>query len=314
MSAYTICPKFIEFAKQNKKYINDVLMVFVPDNSKTICIDKEEDILKEYGQIIQSDKDLTDWYKFLCMTKDSNFTKVDIKKPITSLPIQICEKSFEKLLITNCNSNYSLLKSEIQDKGISLLDKDLAKVKLNYGNEAFPKTTKSSFTTVTPQNVFDVVNEICFQFKDVIENKGLFKLIVNKDGIRVSESKAQLLFFGVAYSHCAANDLKLSPEVDSGNGPVDFNISKGFKANVNVEMKFADNPKLEKGLWSQLDIYNKAENTEKSIYLIIKTNNVYDKKISKLTSILQYRKNRGMILPDIYIIDSSYKASASVRP
>lgn len=313
MSAYTICPKFIEFARQDKKYIKDVLMVFVPENSKTICIDTSDLILNEYNSIIQKDKDLTDWYKFLTMTKDSNFTKVDIETPITNLPIQICEKSYDKLLITNCCSNYSELRQDVLDKGISLLEKDIAKVKLNYGNDGFPTTDKSNFKEVTRDNVYDIVLEICNQFKDVIENKGLFKLLVKSNGDRVSESKAQLLFFGVAYSHCSANDLKLSPEVDSGNGPVDFNISKGFKANVNVEMKFADNPKLNKGLWSQLQIYNDAENTDKSIYLIIKTNGKYDDKIDKLSRILEYRKLKGEVLPDIYIVDSEYKSSASVR-
>jgi hypothetical protein len=313
MSAYTICPKFIEFAKDNKRYINDVLMVFVPDNSKTICIDNNEMILKEFDSIIRTDKELIDWYKFLSMFKDSNFTKVQIEKDITNLPLQICDNSYDKLLITESMSNYSEFKTEIIEKGIKLLDKDIAKVQLNYGSDGFPKTNKSLFNAVTPENVFEVVKEICEQFKDVVENKGLFKLLVNKEGVRVSEKQAQLLFFGVAYSHCKANDLKLSPEVDSGNGPVDFNISKGFKANVNVEMKFADNPKLDNGLWSQLRIYNKAENASDSIYLIIKTNKVYDKKIIKLMDVLKYRKLKGERLPEIFVIDSIYKASASIR-
>ena len=313
MSAYTICPKFIEFAKDNKRYINDILMVFVPDNSKTICIDNKEIILSEYDSIIRTDKDLTDWYKFLTMYRESSFTKVQIDDVVTNLPFQICTNSYDKLLITDCMSNYLEIKSEIIKNGIELLDKDVAKVQLNYGNVGFPKTSRSAFNVVTPENVFNVVCEICEQFKDVIENKGLFKLLVNSDGSRVAEKKAQLLFFGVAYSHCKANDLKLSPEVDSGNGPVDFNISKGFKANVNVEMKFADNPKLEIGLWSQLRIYNRAENAANSIYLIIKTNNEYDKKINKLTNVLEYRKNKGENLPVIFVVDSIYKASASVR-
>lgn len=313
MSSYTICPKFIEFARQNKKYINDVLMVFVPDNSKTICIDNNELILKLYEPIIKSDKELTDWYKFLTMTKDSNFTKVNISEKIYNLPIQICEKTFEKQLITNCTSNYSDLKTIIDSTGITILHKDLAKIKLNYENVNFPKTSKSLFSEVTICNIFEVVIEICEQFKDVIENKGLFKLLVNEEGERVHENKAQLLFFAIAYSHCSANDLKLSPEVNSGNGPVDFNISKGFKANINVEIKFADNSKLEKGLWSQLQIYNKAENAKKSIYLIIRTNNLYDTKINKLCNVLKYRKLRDEKLPEIIIIDSLFKISASKR-
>jgi len=64
MHTYTICPKFLEFAQKNKKYINDVLMVFVPDNSKKIALDTDEKILEIYSGIISQDKDLSDWYKF----------------------------------------------------------------------------------------------------------------------------------------------------------------------------------------------------------------------------------------------------------
>lgn len=313
MSAYTICPKFLEFAKHNKKYITDVLMVFVPDNSKTISIDSEEKMIEEYEKIIHSSKELTDWYKFLSMFKDNNFTKISIQEQITNLPINICENTYDKLLISDCTSHYSEYKGEIDEKGINILDKDLAKVQLNYGNEAFPQTSRSSFENVTPDNIYEVVSEICNQFKDVVENKGLFKLLVDRHGDRVPEKKAQLLFFGVAYSHCYANDLKLSPEVDSGNGPVDFNVSRGMTANVNVEMKFADNPKLDNGLWSQLKIYNNAENATGSIYLVIKTNNVYDLKLDQMSRILNYRKNKGEKLPDLFIVDSTFKLSASVR-
>ena len=290
-----------------------MLMVFVPDNSKTICIDQDELILREYEAIINTNKDLTDWYKFLTMFRESSFTKVEINEESKDLPIHICENSYDKLLITDSKSKYSKFKADIIKKGINILDKDLARVQLNYGLEAFPTTQRSKFSEVNIENVHSVVNEICAQFKDVVENKGLFKLIVDKNGKRVTEKKAQLVFFGVAYSHCQANDLKLSPEVDSGNGPVDFNISKGFKANVNVEMKFADNPKIGKGLWSQLQIYNRADNTKKSIYLIIKTNNLFDHKLSQLTKVLDLRKKKGANLPDVIIIDSSFKASASIR-
>ncbi|MDY0143490.1 MAG: hypothetical protein RBR97_16515 [Bacteroidales bacterium] len=314
MPAYTICPKFIEFAKGNKRYINDVLMVFVPENSKTICIDVDELILKEYNSIIKTDKELTDWYKFLTMIKDSNFTKISFDENLDNLPLQICASSYDKLLITDNFSNYSEFKEVISEKSIELLDKDLAKVKLNYGEIAIPKAIKSEYNEVTPENVFNIVLEICEQFKDVIENKGLFKLIVKSNGERVSEKDAQLLFYSVAYSHCSANDLKLSPEVNSGNGSVDFNISRGFKANINIEMKFADNPNLEKGLWSQLNIYNKAENAMHSVYLILKTNNQFDNKIDKLMKVLVYRKKvKGENLPDIFVVDSTFKTSASVR-
>ncbi|WP_233900497.1 hypothetical protein [Tenacibaculum piscium] len=313
MADYTICPKFIEFSGSNKNYILDILMPFVSDNSNRLCVDSDEKILSEYNKSIKNNKDLLDWYGFLTMRKELNIVKIDSIVSHNNLPIDICKNSYDKLLISNQKSDYSSKKQEIKENNINLLDKNLAKIHINYGDISYPINTINSELIVTIENVYDIVKEICNEYKDLIENKGLFKLLVDKEEIRVKEKDAQLLFFGVAHFYCSANDLKLSPEVNSGNGPVDFNLSKGFKANVNVEMKIADSNKLEKGLWSQLNIYNKAENTNKSIYLIIKTNDEYDKKIKKLEKILNYRKSKGEVLPDIVVVDSSFKQSASVR-
>jgi hypothetical protein len=313
MADYTICPKFIEFSGSNKNYILDILMPFVSDNSNRLCVDSDEKILTEYNKSIKNNKDLLDWYGFLTMRKELNIVKIDSIVSHHNLPIDICKNSYDKLLISNQKSDYSSKKQEIEENNINLLDKNLAKIHINYGDISYPINTINSKLIVTIENVYDIVKEICKEYKDLIENKGLFKLLVDKEEIRVKEKDAQLLFFGVAHFYCSANDLKLSPEVNSGNGPVDFNLSKGFKANVNVEMKIADSNKLEKGLWSQLNIYNKAENTNKSIYLIIKTNDEYDKKIKKLEKILNYRKSKGEVLPEIVVVDSSFKQSASVR-
>lgn len=313
MADYTICPKFIEQASISKNLIYDVLWVFLPDNSKRICVDTDEVILAEYNKTVINDKELLDWYRYLTMRKDFSIVKTKIEHTDEPLQLNICRNSLDKLLISDCRSHYSSYANEIAGAGINILDKNLAAVHLNYGDINFPLNTINSKLTVTKDNVYSVVQDICTEFKDLIENKGLFKLLISKEGNRVPEKTAQLLFFGVAYFYCSANDLKLSPEVDSGNGPVDFNLSKGFKANVNVEMKIADSNKLEKGLWSQLEIYNRAENSYKSIYLVVKYNNQYDKKIDKLKRVVNYRKTRGEHLPELVIVDSTFKESASTR-
>ena len=66
---------------------------------------------------------------------------------------------------------------------------------------------------------------------DLIENNQLSKLLYNSDGTRKRESAAQLVFFGIASSYCAANDLDITPEANSGRGPVDFKFSKGVYKN-----------------------------------------------------------------------------------
>ncbi len=79
----------------------------------------------------------------------------------------------------------------------------------------------------------------------------------------------QRLFFAVAYSYCKTNNLDVTPEADTGNGPVDFKFSKGFGGRVLVEIKLSTNPKLVKGYTRQLETYKTAEETQKGFYLVV---------------------------------------------
>ncbi|WP_343608715.1 hypothetical protein [Chryseobacterium oranimense] len=311
MPEYTICPKLIEYSGINKKSIVDLLFVFIPENSKKICVDNDETIIDIYKKIIEKDKDLSDWFRFLSMNKDSSFLKIPLKNKTTDLVLNLCSSSYSKNLISDSIGNYADKFDFLRQENIKLLDADEAKIILNYGNSTFPSVDLRKFNPVTQDNILDLVIEICENFKTLIELNGLYKLLYEKDDKRVDEKKAQLLFYAVAFTYCSANNLKLSPEVNSGNGPVDFNISQGLSINVNVEIKFADNPKLEKGFWYQLRTYNQAERTDKSIYLILKDNNHYDKKIMQLKNICEIKKSQGQILPHIYEIDYRKRASAS---
>lgn len=312
MPSYTICPKVIEYSKTHKDYLRDILMAFIPNNSKRICLDSNNLLLEEYKRIIVDDIDLRDWFRFLDLYKDTSIEKVDIDSNDFVLPLEISKKSFDKKLIVNNKSEYSVYKEFIEYNKIDILEKDMARYVLNYLIN-FDFSNISHFKKLKPEDVYGIVLEICSEFKNLIEKNGLFKLLVDRTGERVIEKKAQLLFYGIAHSICTANDLKISPEINSGNGSVDFNLSQGFKANVNIELKFADNPQLEHGIFTQLQIYNSAEHTNRSIYLIIKTNNKYDSLIERIQNELDAYKVEGKMQSDIIVIDSCYKESASVR-
>lgn len=310
MQEYTICPKVIEYSCINKKDMYDLLFAFIPDNSKKICIDNDEKIIDVYQEIIQKDRDLVTWFDLMNKTRDSSFLKISLKKETENLILDICSSSISKKLITDSINNYEDQYEFINQKNIQYFNINQAKFLLNY-DKNIPNVDLSRFNPVTKDNILDLVIEICLNFKDLIELNGLNKLLYEIDDKRVDEKKVQLLFYAVAFTYCSANDLKLSPEVNSGNGPVDFNISKGLSINVNIEVKFADNPKLENGLWYQLRTYNQAERTNKSIYLILKNNNTYDKKITQLKEIIKNREVKGEILPYLFEIDYRKKPSAS---
>lgn len=159
----------------------------------------------------------------------------------------------------------------------------------------------------------EIVNTICIKYQDLIENNGMWKFFHNSDGTHKQESFAQMLFFAIAHSYCEANNLDVSPECDSGNGPIDFKISQGSNEKINIEMKLSTNTKLLHGYKSQLAIYNKAEKTNQSKFVIVQ---LYDKDSTKIEKVYEHKRQNETIdnkLPEIVVIDATKKESASKR-
>lgn len=163
---------------------------------------------------------------------------------------------------------------------------------------------------VTANNVFDVVMKICRQFKRLVETNGLCVHLWNESGKTRNERFAQLLFFGIADSYCEAENLDLSREPNAGRGPVDFKFSSGYDSRVNVEIKYTSNPKLRSGYEKQLPVYNAAEQTQYSIFLVIRTTD-------HINSLKAVRKTRDKALaagkkaPHIIEVDGRIRPSAS---
>ena len=154
-----------------------------------------------------------------------------------------------------------------------------------------------------------IVKKICNQYKKLIEDNGMFKFFHNSDGTYKKEKFAQMLFFSIAKSYCDANNLDLSPESDAGRGPVDFKISRGQKTKVNVELKLSSNSKLLHGYTTQLAIYDKAENTTNSFFLILILEENHMPRVEK---VLKHKNQMAnMKLPEIITIDTTLKKSAS---
>jgi hypothetical protein len=159
--------------------------------------------------------------------------------------------------------------------------------------------------------VIETVSKICKQFKKLVEDNGLSKLFYNQNKKLKPERAAQLLFYGVADAYCAANDIDLSREPDAGRGPVDFKASKGYKSRVNVEVKYTTNKQLVHGYEMQLPVYNKAEQSFHSIYLIVQTNNsmLPIKKVEKLRN---QALAEGKKAPEVIVVDGRIYPSASL--
>jgi hypothetical protein len=157
--------------------------------------------------------------------------------------------------------------------------------------------------------VYGIVQQIVQQFRQLVEKNGLWKLLWNGDKA-LPEKHSQLLFFGIAHRYCEDNNLDISPEADSGNGPVDFKISQGFDSKVLVEVKLSKNTKLLPGYTKQLEAYKQAEQTTRAIYLVIDVGKM-GKKDAGLYALRNQATASGEPVSDIEIVDATKKKSAS---
>ncbi|MFH1496206.1 MAG: hypothetical protein ABII82_00135 [Verrucomicrobiota bacterium] len=158
--------------------------------------------------------------------------------------------------------------------------------------------------------VRDVVRSICEQFKFLIEEKGLQDLLFNESDAPKREGASQLLFFGVADAYCAASNLDISREPQTGRGPADFKVSKGYHERVIVELKLSSNGKYLDGLTEQLPTYLHAEKAAFGFLVLIKVGH-HDLRLKKLGKLHSALTAEGKKLPELVVIDALKKPTAS---
>lgn len=155
-----------------------------------------------------------------------------------------------------------------------------------------------------------VVQLILSQFKDLVEEKGIWKEFRENHAYR-SEKSAQRLFFAISDSYCKANNLDISPETDSGFGPVDFKFSIGYQARHLVEAKLSTNTSLKSGYQKQLEAYKRAETTFRATYLIIYLRDSDANRVEEVRRLRETEIAAGRPASDIAVVDARPRPSAS---
>jgi hypothetical protein len=154
------------------------------------------------------------------------------------------------------------------------------------------------------------VQEIINHFRILIEDNGLNYLLWHNSKPR-KERAAQKLFFGIADAYCKSNNVDISPETDSGGGPVDFKFSAGYAARILVEIKLSTGQVVH-GFEKQLEVYEKASKSFASILLVIDVGKMGDK-LERIIALSNRRAARGKQSPEIEVVDATLKPSASKR-
>lgn len=103
-----------------------------------------------------------------------------------------------------------------------------------------------------------------------------------------------------------ATEFDVNSEVNNGRGPVDYKVSKGRENASLVEFKLASNSGLKRNLQHQVGVYAKANDTTKSIKVILYFS---DSELLKVNNILKELGLMGQ--KDIVLIDGSLETKAS---
>ena len=145
------------------------------------------------------------------------------------------------------------------------------------------------------QNSYEEAMQRVLYLKSCIESNDGYKLFYGKDAQRLrSEKDLQLLFRFVCYDTIS----DVNSEVNNGRGPVDYKFSNSNKDKSLVEFKLASNTQLKQNLEKQVEIYEKANNTDKSIKVIFFFTQKEHMRVLKILDELKLNDAKNIILID----------------
>jgi len=156
----------------------------------------------------------------------------------------------------------------------------------------------------TADNTYEEAYKRVLFLKQVIENNDGYRIFYVKGQPLKRESDLQLMFRLTWY----ASKDDVNTEVNNGRGPVDYKISRGSNDSTLVEFKLASNSKLKQNLAKQVEIYKSANQTKKSIKVILYFSAVELANVKRVMNELELTEGKELVLIDA---QATNKPSAS---
>lgn len=145
----------------------------------------------------------------------------------------------------------------------------------------------------------EAIYRVC-KLKSIIEDNGGFKVF--KHSNNQNEAMLQQLFQFVK----EGSAWDINAEVNNGRGPVDFTVSEGSQDKTVIEFKLAKSSSLKRNLQHQVEVYKKANNTEKVVIAILYFSQEEHQQVLKILKELNLYD-----LENVILIDGQQKVSAS---
>jgi hypothetical protein len=152
---------------------------------------------------------------------------------------------------------------------------------------------------------YDEARERVLIFKHYVEDQDGYRLINRKGTGFARESEVQI-FFGLIWG---LSDFDVNREPNNGRGPVDFKVSYGSGDKSLIEFKLASNRKLEQNLLHQVEVYEAANDTTKSLKVIVFYTEAEEARVRAMIKKVKLETDSSVVLIDAR---SDNKPSASV--
>ncbi|MFD1957804.1 hypothetical protein ACFSL6_27420 [Paenibacillus thailandensis] len=146
----------------------------------------------------------------------------------------------------------------------------------------------------TSGNTFEESLQRVIYLKNVIENNDGYRIFYS-NGLPIKKEEDLQILYRLTWFATVSD---VNREVNNGRGPVDFKISRGSKDKTLVEFKLASNSQLRRNLKNQVSIYEKANETGKSIKVIIYFTEHEFKKVDRILKELGLHGSKNIVLID----------------
>lgn len=156
------------------------------------------------------------------------------------------------------------------------------------------KLSQTDFYKCSEDSYGEAMKRVQYLKHCIEDNDGYKFFFDNKGNVIRKEEDLQLLFRFVCYG--TVSDV--NRECNNGRGPVDYKFSKGNADKSLIEFKLAGSSKLKQNLKNQVEIYEKANDTTKSIKVIIYFNDKEKTKVEKVLKELGLENKENVILID----------------
>jgi len=161
---------------------------------------------------------------------------------------------------------------------------------------------ETEFYDINPKSSYEEAMVRIQYLKKVIEDNDGYRLFYIDHQPIKREEDLQIIYRLTWF----ASDYDVNREPNNGRGPVDYAISKGSDNKTLIEFKLASNSKLKQNLAKQVEIYENANSTKKSIKVILYFNSTEFNKTKQILKELNLDKSENIVL-----IDADWKTSAS---